>query len=99
MKIDPAGIKPVTQPTAVDARPVEARTNARADAGQTDVSLSSHAAQLKQLETRLAAIPVVDRPRVESIKAAIANGDYVIRPENIAAGLLEAVREMLNVGR
>lgn len=51
------------------------------------------------METQLAAIPVVERSRVESIKTAIANGEYVIRPENIAAGLLDSVRAMLNVGR
>lgn len=98
MKIDPTGIKPVTLPSA-DNRSAQAKSAARADVGQTDVSLSARAEQLKQMETQLAAIPVVDRSRVESIKAAIANGEYVIRPENIAAGLLDSVREMLNVGR
>jgi len=100
MKIDPAGLKPVTLPAAADARPAaQPQANARADAGQTGVSLSTRAEQLKQAETQLAAVPVVDRSRVESIKAAIANGEYVIRPENIAAGLLDSVREMLNVSR
>jgi negative regulator of flagellin synthesis FlgM len=99
MKIDPTGTKPVALPAATDNRPAQAKANVRADAGQIDVSLSARAEQLKQLETQLAALPVVDRPRVERIKAAIANGEYVIRPENIAAGLLDSVREMLNVGR
>lgn len=99
MKIDPAGLKPVTLPASADARPAQPQANARADAGQTDVSLSTRAEQLKQMETQLAAVPVVDRSRVESIKAAIANGEYVIRPENIAAGLLDSVRDMLNVSR
>lgn len=99
MKIDPTGIKPVTLPASADSRPAQAKPDARTDVGQTDVSLSARAEQLKQMETQLAAIPVVDRSKVESIKAAIANGEYVIRPENIAAGLLDSVREMLNVGR
>ncbi|MFP5410626.1 MAG: flagellar biosynthesis anti-sigma factor FlgM [Gammaproteobacteria bacterium] len=99
MKIDPTGIKPVTLPGSADNRPAQAKPDARADVGQTDVNLSARAEQLKQVETQMAAIPVVDRSRVESIKAAIANGEYVIRPENIAAGLLDSVREMLNVSR
>lgn len=99
MKIDPAGIKQVTLPSSVDSRPAQPQANARADAGQTDVSLSSRAEQLKQAEAQLAAIPVVDRARVESIKQAIVSGQYVIKPENIAAGLIDSVREMLNVAR
>lgn len=99
MKIDPSGIKPVTLPASVEARPAQSGSKPAENAGQTDVRLSARAEQLKQLETQLAAIPVVDRSKVESIKAAIANGEYVIRPENIAAGLLDSVREMLNVSR
>lgn len=99
MKIDPTGIKPVTLPASAELRPGSPQPRPGPDTGQTDVSLSTRAEQLKQLETQLAAIPVVDRSRVESIKAAIANGEYVIRPENIAAGLLDSVREMLNVSR
>lgn len=99
MKIDPAGIKQVTLPTSVDNRPAQPQPEARADAGKTDVSLSPRAEQLKQMETQLAAIPVVDRARVESVKEAIASGQYVIKPENIAAGLIDSVREMLNVSR
>lgn len=99
MKIDPAGLKPVTLPASTESRAGASQSGARPAAGQTDVSLSPRAEQLKQMETQLAAIPVVDRSRVESIKAAIANGEYVIRPENIAAGLLDSVRDMLNVSR
>lgn len=99
MKIDSPGIKPVNVPASVDARPAQAQATPGASAAQTDVSLSARAEQLKQLETQLAAIPVVDRSKVEGIKAAIASGEYVIRPENIAAGLLDSVREMLNVSR
>lgn len=99
MKIDPAGLKPLIPATTAENRPASPQAQARAEVGQTDVSLSPRAEQLKQMETQLAAIPVVDRSKVESIKAAIANGEYVIRPENIAAGLLDSVREMLNVNR
>ena len=98
MKIDP-GLKQVTLPSSVENRPAKPQTNPRADAGQTEVSLSQRAAQLKELETRLAAIPVVDRARVDSIKEAIASGQYTINPENIAAGLLDSVKEMLHAAK
>lgn len=104
MKIDP-GPKPPSPTAATGSRPAQPQENANtnapasAGAGQTDVNLSARVADLRKLEAQLAAIPVVDQARVESIKAAIANGEYTIKPENIAAGLIESVKEMLHVAR
>jgi negative regulator of flagellin synthesis FlgM len=98
MKIDP-GAKPLTPPAAAESRSAQTQARPRADAAQTEVSLSERSAQLKELETRLAAIPVVDRARVESIKEAIASGQYTIKPDNIASGLIDSVKEMLNAAR
>jgi len=98
MKIDP-GQKPVTLPAAVENRPAQPQANKHADTEQTDVSLSQRAVELKQLETRLAAIPVIDRARVDSIKEAIASGQYTINTENIADGLIDSVKEMLRVAQ
>jgi len=100
MKIDP-GVKQVTLPPSVENRPAQAQTQAsqRAETAQSDVSLSQRAAQMKQMETQLAAIPVVDQARVDSIKAAIASGQYTINAENIAAGLIDSVKEMLNAAK
>lgn len=98
MKIDP-GLKQVTLPPSVENQPAKPQANKRADAGQTDVSLSARATELKQLETQLAAIPVVDRARVDGIKQAIASGQYTVNPANIAAGLIDSVKEMLHVAK
>jgi negative regulator of flagellin synthesis FlgM len=98
MKIDP-GAKPLTPPATAESRPAQTQVKPRADAAQTEVSLSERSAQLKELETRLAAIPVVDRARVESIKEAITSGQYTINPENIATGLIDSVKDMLNAAR
>lgn len=98
MKIDP-GLKQVTLPNPVESRAGKAAGNKPADTQQTDVSLSPRALQLKQLETQLAAIPVVDRARVDSIKEAIASGQYTINTGNIAESLLSSVKEMLHVAK
>jgi len=98
MKIEP-GTKPVTLPPSAESRTARTQPSPRADAGQTDVSLSERASHLKELETRLAAIPVVDRARVDSIKEAIASGQYTINTEKIAAGLIDSVKEMLHAAR
>ena len=98
MKIDP-GVKQVTLPSAAENRPAQAKAGTRPDAEQTDVILSPRANQLKELETQLAAIPVVDRAKVENIKQAIASGQYTVNPENVAQGLVDSVKEMLHVAK
>jgi negative regulator of flagellin synthesis FlgM len=98
MKID-SGLKQVTLQPAADNRPAQSGARTQAGGAQTDVTLSPRAAQLKALETELAAIPVVDRARVDSIKQAIASGQYTLDTGNIAEGLLDSVKEMLHVAK
>lgn len=98
MKIDP-GLKPVTLPPAVENRPDAPKSNRGAGIAGTGVTLSQRAAEVKQLETQLAAMPVMDRARVDSIKEAIASGQYTINAENIAEGLIASVKEMLHVAK
>lgn len=98
MKIDPS-LKQVTLPTAVENRPPQKQVDTRAASEQTDVTLSSRAADLKQLEAQLAAIPVVDRARVDSIKEAISSGQYTVNTGNIAENLIDSVKEMLHVAK
>jgi len=98
MQIEP-GLKQVTLPPSVENHPAQPPASKHADTEQTDVTLSQRAAELREMETQLAAIPVVDRARVDSIKEAIASGQYTINIENIAAGLIDSVKEMLHVAK
>lgn len=98
MKIDP-GPKQVSLPTPVENRPAQAQAKPGAKPEQTEITLSARSSQIKELETQLAAIPVVDRARVDSIKQAIASGQYTINTENISDQLLDSVKEMLNVAK
>ena len=98
MKIDPS-ITQVTLPSAVESRTGQAQAKPGAKPEQTEVTLSARSAQLKELETQLAAIPVVDRARVENIKQAIASGQYTINTDNIGEQLLDSVKDMLNAAK
>ena len=98
MKID-SGVTQVTLPTSVETRSEQAQSSKRVDSEQTEVSLSTRATQLKEMEAQLAAIPVVDRARVDSIKETIASGQYAIDTGNIASSLIDSVKEMLHVAR
>ena len=53
------------------------------------VSLTDTAARLQKLESTIAELPVVDAQRVDSIRSAIAKGDYQVNPERIADKLLD----------
>ncbi|WP_439134124.1 flagellar biosynthesis anti-sigma factor FlgM [Pseudomaricurvus sp.] len=53
-----------------------------------EVSLSSQAQQLSQLESKIQATPDVDTQRVADIKQAIADGTYEINPDRIAESML-----------
>jgi negative regulator of flagellin synthesis FlgM len=98
MKIEP-GSKQVAPASTVDSRATKTQANKPADGGQTSVSLSPQAAELKALETQLAAIPVVDRAHVDSVKAAISSGQYKINTENISNNLIDSVKELLHVAK
>lgn len=98
MKIDP-GLKQVTLPPVVENRTSQHQTGKSVSTEQAAVTLSPQSVQLKQLETELAAIPVVDRARVDSVKQAIASGQYSINTENIGEHLLDSVKEMLNAAK
>ena len=98
MKIDP-GLKPIQPPLSVETRPIEAPSTKGAGAEQTQVIFSARASELNQMEARLTTVAVVDRSRVDNIKAAIAAGKYTINTQNIADTLLTSAKEILHVSK
>lgn len=66
---------------------------ARATGGD-QVTLTDTARRLSELTQTVTAQPVVDRTRVDEIRAAIADGSYRVDPEQIAARLLQTEREL-----
>lgn len=63
-------------------------------AGGDQVTLTDTARRLSELTQTVTAQPVVDRTRVDEIRAAIADGSYRVNPEQIAAKLLQAEKEL-----
>jgi len=79
-----------------DAKPgseIVARKSAPPAAGDT-VELTDSARLMGRLEEAVAAAPVVDGARVESLKDAIADGSYVVDADSIADGMIRAEREL-----
>jgi len=67
---------------------VEQNTNGRPSTADT-VSLTETSAQLRSIESSLAALPVVDTQRVEAIKQSIADGSYQIDAQSVADKLID----------
>ena len=72
-----------------------AEKDARGAASTSDtVELTSRAKLLERLEKNLAAVPAIDSARVETIKQAIANGQYEIDSEAIADAMIRFERSL-----
>ena len=97
MAIEITGM-PTTQVTdsngSTQTKALQKETNqqqaGKAAAASTDrVTLTDSAAKLQQLEKDLSKLPVVDENRVESLKKAIASGEYKIDPTKTAEKFLQ----------
>lgn len=58
------------------------------------LSLSDTTIKLRQLEEKLAGMPVADKSRVDAIKLALANNSYKVNAENIADKLLNTEHDL-----
>ena len=94
MPIEISG-KPVSNIRAMDSSAAssiaKSATIARQDAVRPvadTVNLTDTSAYLRKLERSLSSLPVVDVPRTESIKEALADGRFVIDPARVADKLL-----------
>ena len=76
-----------TQKSAISPSVVAAETTA-AKAQGDQVSFSSQAQNLKELENSIRKLPEVDQDKVARIKAALADGSYQIDNQKLASKLL-----------
>ncbi|AOY87866.1 flagellar biosynthesis anti-sigma factor FlgM [Marinobacter salinus] len=101
MSVDLNGIGPGqvnTQRTTADkatgtqaAQPAtdqQAKSQAQGARGE-NVSLSSQAKNLKQLEQKLGDFPEMDDDRIAEIRSALENGTYKVDAEKLAQKMLE----------
>jgi negative regulator of flagellin synthesis FlgM len=88
--------KSIPQPVDKQVGKPAARNGAAvAPASGEPIQLSPMSSQLSALETQLAASPAFDSAKVESIKAAIRDGQFTINSGAIADKLLAGVQEFL----
>ena len=66
--------------------------------GESEVQITSTAAQLATLGAKLSAQPAIDQGRVARISQSLADGTYKISPEKIASGLMQSDHALAQIG-
>jgi negative regulator of flagellin synthesis FlgM len=66
---------------------------------QSEVSITSTASLLAQLQQSLAGKPAVDQNRVDAVSKALAAGTYKVNPDKIANGLIDSERALGKLNR
>ncbi len=84
----PLGATRRSQPTASGSAAPESTAPA------PDVNITSTAELLARVQQSLSSRPAVDQSRVEAISRALAEGSYRVDAGRIAAGLMQAERDL-----
>ncbi|WP_026224343.1 flagellar biosynthesis anti-sigma factor FlgM [Methyloversatilis thermotolerans] len=99
MKIDGTG-KPLGTTGTSATRSTNGSSSTSATSATTapgaQVDISGTSSRLRELESTIANVPVVDSARVEEIKQAIADGRFKVNADRVADSLIESVRQMLS---
>jgi negative regulator of flagellin synthesis FlgM len=66
---------------------------------QSEVSITSTASLLAQLQQSLAGKPAVDQNRVDAVSKTLAAGTYKVNPDKIANGLIDSERALGKLNR
>jgi negative regulator of flagellin synthesis FlgM len=85
---------PVRNERAADSDRAEAGSRSDAAEASSPVRLTDTAASLKQIESRLADTPDVDRKRVETLRQRIESGAYEVNAGRLADRLLAFERDL-----
>ncbi len=95
MKID----KRITPPAAAKVSSAKGKGTGKASApaaGSGDsLTLTESSSRIRALESQLASVDVTDVGKVESVKAALANGTFAVDAEVVADRLIDHTKETL----
>jgi negative regulator of flagellin synthesis FlgM len=64
-------------------------------AGGDSLTLTESSTRIRELESQLASVDVTDAGKVESVKAALADGSFTVHAEVVADRLIDHTKETL----
>ena len=94
MKID----KRITPPAASKVSSAKGKGAGKSSAptgGSDSLTLTESSTRIRALESQLASVDVTDVGKVESVKAALANGTFAVDAEVVADRLIDHTKETL----
>ena len=77
-------------------RPGKAAENTGVEKTHSDTEKLTLSSKAQALAKASGGGAVFDTEKVNKIKAAIANGEFVVHPERIADGLIDSVKDMIS---
>lgn len=90
--------KPTTPPAAakVSATKGKGAGKTPTPAGGSDaLTLTESSTRIRALESQLASVDIADAGKIESVKAALANGTFTVDAEVVADRLIDHTKEAL----
>jgi negative regulator of flagellin synthesis FlgM len=95
VKIDKRITPPAASKVSAAKGKAAAKTAAPSAAGSDSLTLTESSTRIRALESQLAAVEVTDLGKVESVKAALANGTFAVDAEVVADRLIDHTKETL----
>lgn len=71
------------------------KTATPAASGSDSLTLTESSTRIRSLESQLASVEVADASKIESVKAALANGTFTVDAEVVADRLIDHTKEAL----
>lgn len=91
--------KPTTPPAAAKVSATKGKgagkTPTPASSGSDSLTLTESSTRIRSLESQLASVDIADAGKIESVKAALANGTFTVDAEVVADRLIDHTKEAL----
>lgn len=95
MKIDKRITPPAAPKVSATKGKGAGKTATPAGGGGESLTLTESSSRIRSLESQLASVDVTDAGKVESVKAALANGTFAVDAEVVADRLIDHTKETL----
>lgn len=95
MKIDKRITPPAASKVSAAKGKGAGKTATPAGGGSDSLTLTESSTRVRSLESQLASVDVTDVGKVESVKAALADGSFAVDAEVVADRLIEHTKDTL----
>jgi negative regulator of flagellin synthesis FlgM len=90
--------KPTTPPAAAKVTATKGKGAGKTPTpagGSDSLTLTESSTRIRSLESQLASVDIADAGKIESVKAALANGTFTVDAEVVADRLIDHTKEAL----